>query len=425
MKDEIKLLEYKPLTAERAKELVHDAPALPTADEIWIEEHRLHTYDKVEPTEHLCAVDGVGFIPQNDLTFISGEAGQGKTLIEAVIIAVMLSGKPWGRLSCPFTEKKLSIAIIETEMTPSDAMNKIFYRTAQVSGLSDEELEKRLSVFQTSDLDVDELNDFAEKVIDLERTDVLIIDNIADFTSDANEQKENKALIHKLNKWTKEKGVTIICTTHTNPGDPRKKMNGAHGTFAKRKAGSVLFVYIVGDIFNVSATKSRNKPMPSWSVCYDENDNVVPADKWAKKTQEALEAQKEAENMKKLMDKVGKEQTLAYDYLLSCGCKASRKDVMKHLEKNGVAHATADRRCKTFIEKNLIPYDEAADTFYIDSIPVSELPEPQGVFPDEEEDDESYEEEDYNGEEYSEEEEYLEEDEVYANMEFEEENGDD
>lgn len=397
-------MEYKPLTAERAKELVHNAPSLPTADEIWLEEHRLHATDKVKPTEYLCAVDNLGFIPRNDLTFISGEAGQGKTLIEAVIIAVMLSGKPWGRLSCPFTEKKLNTAIIETEMSPSDAMEKLYNRVAQLNGLSREELDLRMPIYQTSDIDEEELMRFSKAVIKAIHPDVLFIDNIADFTSDANEQKPNKALIHELNKLAKTEKITIICITHTNPGDPRKKMNGAQGTFAKRKAGNVLFVYIVGDIFNVSATKSRNKPMPSWSVCYDENDNVVPADKWAKKTQEALEAQKEAENMKKLMDKVGKEQTLAYDYLLSCGCKASRKDVMKHLENNGVAHATADRRCKTFIEKNLIPYDEATDTFYVDSIPVSELPEPQGVFLDEEEDDDSYEEEDSIDEEYSEEE---------------------
>ncbi len=358
-----------------------NAPSLPTENEKALATLRLNMGDEVEPEEYIIAVDGIGMFPLSNVSFIKGPAGCGKTVLEAIFCSVILSEEPMWRLSCPYRHKQYKVSIVDTEQAPSDTMNSMLLRIKKLSGLSDEVLEQRLEVYRFLGLDIEDMKKHLESILKYRYVDVVFVDGLAEFIDNPNEQEESKALLKWLNFLAQEYNVAIISVIHTNPSDPQGKMFGAFGTYANRKAANVIQVSQDKNthIFKVLSSKSRHLPVPTWSFKYDDNGELVSADKWVAKAEAEAEDREAAKKLKKLLDTIGPSQALAYDYLLSCGCKANRKDVRKHLENNGVKHPTADRHVKVFIEKNLIPYDEATDSFYIESIPSDE---PEGMWID-------------------------------------------
>lgn len=369
----LKQLEYKPARINpEAKVLI--GPSLPTEAEKMLATLRLNIGDKVEPETYIINVDDVGVFPLSNVSFVKGPSGNGKTVALTVMMSVVLSGKPTWRLSCPPAEKPYKVALIDTEQAPFDTMNSMLLRIQKHTGFSEEEMDERVEVYRFLGLEIEDMKTNLETILKYRGVNVLVIDGLAEFIAEPNEQNESKTLMSWLNNLAQQYNVAIISVIHTNPSDPKGKMNGAFGTYANRRAANVIQVSqdTHSRIFKLESAKSRHKPMPSWSFKYDDNDELVSTDALVAKAQAEADAKKAALDHAKKVKAVEEEYTLACNYLLSHGCKATKAEIANHLKANGITHGTAYRKCDILIDENLIPYDELTSTFYIESTPSDE-----------------------------------------------------
>ena len=161
----------------------------------------------------------------------------------------------------------------------------------------------------------DKMKSMKELIKDFQ-PDIVFIDGIVDIMCNFNDVEESKKVIDELMRMsTKEesgKNLSIVCVLHTNKATEDHNMRGHLGTMLTQKAGTVLEVTKnKNGIFTVSNTESRNKEVPDWSFCFDNNGDIVDTTEMVKQMTKEQEMKREAE-------KKAKSEAKTQDVTLNC-----------------------------------------------------------------------------------------------------------
>ena len=316
---------------------------------------RLSTEEKIEEDQYMLEIANTGFFAKGDLSAIKAKPKNGKTNAIAIMAATLLKGF-WGPIVCRITNSK--ILWIDTEQRRGDAL-RVYLRTLKLAGLSKKDDFERFQMYALRPFTSEDKMKSMKKLIKDFQPDIVFIDGIVDIMCNFNDVDESKKVIDELMRMsTKEesgKNLSIVCVLHTNKATEDHNMRGHLGTMLTQKAGTVLEVTKnKNGIFTVSNTESRNKEVPDWSFCFDNNGDIVDTTEMVKQMTKEQEMKREAEKMAK---SEAKTQTLIEtmkDIIRKHGGKIKHVDLRnEYMDVTGRGLSTVNSDIKKYIDANI------------------------------------------------------------------------
>lgn len=308
---------------------------------------------EIPPAEYTLMTDDTPFFQIGDIHAIVAHQKQGKSLALSVMAAAFLSPNGVFRLTSQIADGKA--VYFDTEMNPSDTQ-VLYKRIFTLSGLSEDEIKDRLSVFSLRKLEAADKLKLIKYVIRKIRPQFVVIDGIIDVMStDFNNLEESKALVEQLMIYSAKYKCAIINVIHFNPGSD--KARGHIGTMLPQKAGNVLKVEKDDDsgIFTVSSFDSRHTPVPEWSFTFDENGEIISADALAQAHVEHTRAEN-AERRRIANEETARQrEQCAIDFVSTSTEQVDRKQLNDYLmDSLHLGKSSVSSIIKGCIEKNLL-----------------------------------------------------------------------
>ena len=261
---------------------------------------RLSVEEKIEEDQYMLEIDGNGFFAKGDLSAIKAKAKHGKTNAISVMAAALLKSF-WGPLVCRITNSK--ILWLDTEQRRGDAL-KVYLRTLKMAGLPKKDIYDRFQMYSLRSFMNDQKLESLKELIKDFQPDIMFIDGIVDLMLNFNDVEQSMTLIDDLMRLsTKEesgKDIAIVCVLHTNKATEDHNMRGHLGTILTQKAGTVFEVKKENNgMFTISNSESRNKEVPEWSFCFDENGDIVDATEMVARMTQEYKMKRKAEKQEK------------------------------------------------------------------------------------------------------------------------------
>lgn len=205
-------------------------------------------------------VGGVEIIPSGGIVAVTGQAKQGKTHFLLAMVSVLMSGKPFGRMSRGEGVPR-SILWVDTEQS-------LYYVTKNVNELLDLCGYQRnvptdnygLNVLALLGNDCETMLEVIQAAIDELHPDIVVIDGVRDLVSNFNDEEETQRVMTWLNANLKaDPSLNIFCAIHTNPTD-KTKMRGHLGTELANKCSDMITVCKnKGGYFEAEHTMARGR----------------------------------------------------------------------------------------------------------------------------------------------------------------------
>jgi uncharacterized membrane protein len=306
---------------ETVQSIVGEAVNQPTDEEqkqaerlSLLESLRITTATEVPAEEPALSVDGVGFFALNDIHGVKAKQKQGKTTALKIMLAALLKGQVF-RVKSELQEPL--VLWLDTEQKAAD-VKLIITDVKQLTGLDDEYIDSHLMLFPLRKMNYETLLSDTRLLIAHYRPQVVIIDGVVDFVASFNDERTSRQLIHDLLVLCEERHCAIINVLHENKAADDRNMRGHLGTVLSQAAGTVLACEKSRQgIITVSCSDPRHGTTPPWSFRFDEDGNIVDADKEreaAKKVQrEKKEEQRAAEKEKILSERLQAALTIIRD----------------------------------------------------------------------------------------------------------------
>lgn len=326
---------------------------------------RIKSDTEVPEEECVFNVGGVGCMPLGDLSAVKAEPKMGKTTVLKRVVATVLKGELGQLLS---NLKDPLVMWADTEQKRADA-KRIIQDVKKMTGLSNSHIDKHLFVFSLRKTNCKEMLDELKVGIKAYRSNVVIIDGIAEFVDSVNDEVQAKNVIHELMVCSEYYHCAIICVLHENRSGNRD-MKGHLGAQLTQKAALVIECKKSGDTITVCCTDSRHRSTPEWSIRYDENDNIVDADDYSSPLFKNSRPS-DIPNKKQLADAQKKKDRT--DFCLAAigekGGSITRKELIVKLQnEKGMSRSNATNFLKTLINVDKI----LCESNGIISIPPSE-----------------------------------------------------
>ncbi|MDY4550868.1 MAG: AAA family ATPase [Parabacteroides sp.] len=321
-----------------------------------LEQFRL-SVEKVYAEEvNVLLIGNQGCFSKGNLHAIKAKPKHGKTTAIYLMCVGMLKEGGWGVLSAGIEKPK--ILIIDTEQAERDAQEK--YVTAlEMAGLPIEDRYDRLEIYSLRSQTMQEKRDTIEHVIKVKQPDIVFIDGIVDLLADFNDVKASQELIERLMQLsTKEivgKDVAIVCVLHTNKNSEDNNMRGHLGTMLQQKASSTFMITKSNGIFTVTNTESRHGEVPSWSFCYDDDNNIVDATANVAELQ-ALQKQKKQEEKQKKAEATKQKRSDKLLQIVRANGNSIKRSELKNLLMSalGLGRSSVDNLINECVKEQLI-----------------------------------------------------------------------
>lgn len=180
---------------------------------------------------------GKGLLPRGNLVAFSGRQKSGKSFAVSLLAASMLSGN----LSDQFTSrhKGLKVLYADLEMHVSDVSARS-KTTARLAGLDENRTNPNFIVLSLREVDYDKRLDKIIEAIDATKSDLVVLDGLADIMLDFNSVEESTKVVNRLMRLSSEKDTVIICIIHLNKASAELK--GHAGSILGQKASEVFSV---------------------------------------------------------------------------------------------------------------------------------------------------------------------------------------
>ena len=237
-----------------------------------LNQFRIMSGTEVPEEKYVFTVQGVGCMPIGDLSAIKAAPKNGKTTVLKWICATVFK-KELGSLKSNLDNPL--ILWVDTEQKMGDA-KLIIEDIKKTTGLTYNYLDKHLMLYS---LRKTECKDMLEQVlvaIKAYRSNIVVIDGVAEFVESVNDETEARNLIHQLMVASEEYYCAIICVLHENRSG-NGDMKGHLGSQLTQKVGNVIECKKNSDIITVKCTDSRHQGAPEWSIRFDEFGNIVDA----------------------------------------------------------------------------------------------------------------------------------------------------
>ena len=334
--------------------IVGEAVSQPTEDELREQALRqrlsetLITYDTVvEPEQYALSVDDVGFFSLRDIHGVKAKQKNGKTTALKVCAAALMCGQQF-RVKAELTAPK--VLWLDTEQNRSD-VKLVSTDIMQMTGCSGDYIRQFLHVHALRCCDYEELYPLMLQAIRDFMPQVIIVDGIVEFVASFNDEAIAKKLIHDLQVISQDYCCAVVCVLHTNKADEDHNMRGHLGTMLAQKAGTVLECRKQGGIISVTCTESRHAEVPTWSICFDQQSNIVDADQqreqWLEQRKADLQQKRREENERKQNERLD----YAVGIINSNGGSMSRKELTEQLcQRFDIERTTASKFIKSQVE---------------------------------------------------------------------------
>lgn len=238
------------------------------------------------PPRYLLSWNGIGFAPLGGIQAITGQAGNGKTMTIAQMIAAILGGE-FGGLRYELGEeiKNPRVLYIDTEMEEANTIamkNRVLTMTGRDVGVQyDDFVVLMLREAQSTDKKVSAAITrwrLTLKALYQYRPTVAFIDGLLDVVNDFNSNTECAETIYKCMQAATHYNISLWCLVHQNPG--ADKLVGHLGSMLERKVTDIFVTKkdkndTTGDAtFNVHQMKARGRDIPDWKF------KVLPVGGW-------------------------------------------------------------------------------------------------------------------------------------------------
>lgn len=247
------------------------------------------TIDYPEEVELLSIGDN-GLLPVEDLTMIAGKSKAGKSYVVSILVASVLGCTDFGFTP---TQPDAKVLYFDTEQSDRN-IGRIQRRIYKMLGWKMKTPYPQFQIYPILGEEVKiRFEDIAD-LVELEKPQLVVIDNIADLVYNPNDLGESNEAINQLLFLCHSNHIALLSVLHENKGKEDKNMKGHLGTMALQKCADLFSVNIDGKSRVVSNEASRNKPVDNWAFVID--------DKGLPQSIEAMQLSKEAdkqENKKK------------------------------------------------------------------------------------------------------------------------------
>ena len=275
------------------------------------------------PDDDLLEINEVRCFARKELIAIKAKAKQGKSTLEMILIAALLSGK-WQYVR-RLADTRPRILYIDTEMKPADTqlMNRKAMHLADLP--ETEDLPEATFVNlrrQTANECQQALTDLLKKYC----PDIVFIDGIVDLLLNFNDLEESQALIRKLLAFAEEFNCCLVNVLHTNKAIDDHNMRGHLGSFLTQKASLVFNCKkdAASNIVTVSCTESRHAPIPDFTFAFDREGYPTSADELL----QAMREEKEREKQEKIASKQEKIEEWICELLRAQGGSMLKTDLI-------------------------------------------------------------------------------------------------
>lgn len=352
--------------------------------------------EQYKPPRYTLSWKGVPFAPLGGIHNITGQSGNGKTMVIAQFMATMLCGK-FGELKYELVEEipHPKVLYIDTEMEKDNTIavkNRVLSMAGRNIGEDYDDfivvMLRDVEEFTERDKDGRKLMDkkgrpvfvspavvrwrMTLKAIWQFKPTAVFIDGLLDVVSDFNDNIECQELIFKCMKVASHYDASLWCILHQNPGG--EKLVGHLGSFLERKVTDVIQTKkerdkTTGDItFEVKQRKARSRDFDDWKF------RVLPVDSWGIPEQilDACDCQSTEDT---------KQTSETRDYFKTyhwTNLGATYTELEKHLRKMGV---TSNRKISSMFnaakEAGIIFRNDKNKYHYREEIPdddIEELP---------------------------------------------------
>ena len=260
--------------------------------------YRLDFTKPYTPPKYLLSWNGIGFAPLGGIQAITGQAGNGKTMTIAQMIAAILGGE-YGNLRYMLEDEQPDprVLYIDTEMEESNTIamkNRVLTMTKRIVGESYYDFIVMMLREATSDEDKVSAAvmrwRLTLKAIYEYKPTVCFIDGLLDVVNDFNSNTECQELIYKCMQAATYYNISLWCLVHQNPG--ADKLVGHLGSMLERKVTDIFVTkkeknVTTGDaVFTVHQMKARGRDVPDWRF------QVMPVMGWGIPEQMSTEPKK-------------------------------------------------------------------------------------------------------------------------------------
>ena len=260
--------------------------------------YRLDFTKPYKPPKYLLSWSGIGFAPLGGIQAITGQAGNGKTMTIAQMIAAILAGE-YGSLQYMLSEEipEPRVLYIDTEMEESNTIamkNRVLTMTKRTVGEDYDDFVVLMLREATSDENkvsaaIMRWRLTLKAIYEFKPT-VCFIDGLLDVVNDFNSNTECQELIYKCMQAATYYNISLWCLVHQNPG--ADKLVGHLGSMLERKVTDIFVTKkeknaTTGDAtFTCHQMKARGRDIPDWKF------QVLPVMGWGIPEQLAQEPRK-------------------------------------------------------------------------------------------------------------------------------------
>lgn len=243
------------------------------------------------PPQYTLSWNGVGFAPLGGIHAVTGQAGNGKTMTLAQMMATFLCGE-YGNMHYALAEEipHPKVLYIDTEMEEANTIavkNRVLTMASRDYAQSYDDfivLMLREVASETKGITAAiERWRMTLKALYIYRPTVAFIDGLLDVVNDFNSNIECQEIIYKCMQAASHYHISLWCLVHQNPG--ADKLVGHLGSMLERKVTDIFATKkdkndTTGEaVFTVHQMKARGRDIPDWKF------RVLPVDGWGRPEQ--------------------------------------------------------------------------------------------------------------------------------------------
>lgn len=238
---------------------------------------RINLRRKISAPPFIIKIDSVGTLPRRDLFAIKAKSKQGKSQAATILIAGVLGDESLG-ITLANPAYKTKAVYFDTEQASYNT-TMVGHRVHHLVGWPEESNNSRFRVYNMREWKWEDKMPFIEYVISTFKPTLVIIDGIADLLLNFNDVEKSAVCILNLMQIASKCGCAVGCVLHENKGKDDNSMKGHLGTLLLQKASDVFEITKKNNVFCMSQTETRNKPIGDIKWVMDNDGNIARQDK--------------------------------------------------------------------------------------------------------------------------------------------------
>ncbi len=197
--------------------------------------------EKYEEQSFVYSFRGRPFARLGDVQIVSGQAGNGKTMLFCQLIATLLKGE-FGELRYELSETLPNprVLLVDTEQSRNDVI-ACKNRIAELCGFGTQQTidNFKICMLRSTETAVGRWRKTLRAIYEVQ-PNIVVLDGLLDVVEDFNSQQECAEIIYKCLQTASNYKAAMLCVLHQNPLS--QKLTGHLGSAAMRKVSDILVV---------------------------------------------------------------------------------------------------------------------------------------------------------------------------------------